>query len=219
MNTTNLMPAYRQQQLLLRIRLGRWKRLAGALCATLVLAYVGCCLAWSGTETPPVAESNKLADKIARSSAAEKKFKSEISQVQFTLDSARAVAQQPDVSILLASLSKSLSDETFLYQVKLKLKADSTGETVQRSPEAPALMQKEKSPSGKGADRSTSPILYLAGFAKSQAGLSRFVRKLEETEIFEKVTIVQNSSQPLFNGDAVGFKLECPMVRTDGEGK
>ena len=132
----------------------------------------------------------------------------ELNEVALILDSTRLATNQPDLSILLALLSSSADEQTFLNRVELKLNAEPAAETTPHPLGVVHMPQP-----GNHADEQRGPVVVVTGFARSQSALSRFVMKLEDAAVFERVTILQNSSQPLFAGDAVGFKLECPMVR------
>ena len=56
--------------------------------------------------------------------------------------------------------------------------------------------------------------LVLSGFGKSQESVSRFVLRLEATDIFHVVRLVSSSRQSFLDQEAVAFTVECHFRRS-----
>jgi hypothetical protein len=49
----------------------------------------------------------------------------------------------------------------------------------------------------------------MRGIARSAAGSSKFVTRLEQMQFFDEVKLLRTSRETFLNGEAVGFEIEC----------
>jgi Tfp pilus assembly protein PilN len=52
-------------------------------------------------------------------------------------------------------------------------------------------------------------VLYVSGYARSQAAVSQFVLRLDELDVFERVDLLKSGREAMFDGDAIGFQVQC----------
>jgi Tfp pilus assembly protein PilN len=119
------------------------------------------------------------------------------------LDTAQALAQQPDWSLMFDLTARSLGENVVLQSCRLE-----------------PLGLLDKAP--KGTDAKTDNTLKgarvdLAGFAKAQSDMSDYMLRLEKLGIFEKVRLIRTTPQTFLGDKASSFRLEC--ILAGGEGK
>lgn len=73
------------------------------------------------------------------------------------------------------------------------------GSTV--SPSAPAIAQQRYT-------------LTLSGMGRSQAAISQYVLRLENTGLFDRVTLIESKLAPFGGGEAVSFRIGCTLGET-----
>jgi len=209
MNTTNLMPRGRQQQRSCRLRLRAW----GGVCGSLALLLAGggiWCFAIARLGAAPVSDVLRASQDVAHLLEQQKAISADLAAAQNEAQSVRLISGQPDWSLLLQMVSQSMDDEIVLKSCDLAREPDAPISPAEIHPAASAartagVVQTEL------ATRGQLLTLRLSGFGRSQAAVSRFVLRLESAEIFERVTFLQSSRQPLLAGEAIGFQLECPL--------
>jgi hypothetical protein len=119
------------------------------------------------------------------------------------LDTAQALAQQPDWSLMFDLTARSMGDNVVLQSCRLE-----------------PLGLLDKGP--KGIDKKTDNALRpatmdLAGFAKAQSDMSDYMLRLEKLGIFNKVRLIRTTPQTFLGDKAASFRLEC--ILAGGEGK
>ena len=107
------------------------------------------------------------------------------------------MGEQPDWSLLLALLSRTLGDQAVLRSVGLEYAPEAFEETAPSAPEAP---------------NEPPPVtLELSGLGQTQYVVSRFVLRLEQTPLFESVRLIDTRREPFLAGHAVAFRIECVL--------
>ncbi len=56
--------------------------------------------------------------------------------------------------------------------------------------------------------------LTLAGMGRSQAAISQYVLRLENTGLFDRVTLIESKLAPFGGGEAVSFRIGCTLGET-----
>jgi hypothetical protein len=97
-----------------------------------------------------------------------------------------AVGRRADWSVLLALLAETTRDEVVLRRCRLSAGAG-------RAPRV-------------GPPRGT---LEVDGFGSTQSAVSDFVLRLEHTQLFRYVKLIETRREPLGTGFAVAFRIEC----------
>lgn len=216
MNGVNFIPRQRREAASHRARLRAWALGASAYALLCLVAF-----AVSGTvdvaEDPAVAaELTQLPGQIDASQRALNSLQMQLDDAQARLDAARAVAHQPDWSVLLGVLAQSLGDDVVLTTCKLE--ADHPGDRTTLAPRTGA--SRATGPAAfAGADPAAASsvvpgsrfTLELSGLGRSQASVSQFVLRLEQLGIFERVTILKTGREMFGEHESIGFRLEATI--------
>ncbi len=211
MMRVNLIPAERRLARERRLRVRNWAVACAGYAMALAVVYACCFMSWhvgpDGLDAELAAVSAEAAE-LSRSLAA---AESELSEAQDVLDSTRGIAKQPDWSLLLALLSKTLGDEVVLESCRLgPPTASAQPARVQRVQLPGSSSSTSSSAAVAAAARNDPPYaLHLSGFARSQGAVSKFVLRLDELALFERVDLLKTSPEVLFDEGAVGFQVQC----------
>lgn len=201
----NLIPAHRRDARGRRARVRTWAAVCSAYLVLLGTTYLCCALAWrvssDGLDEDLGAASSEIAELTGSLDGAE----AELADAQLLLDSIRGIAKQPDWSLLLALVARTLGDEVVLDTCRLG--PPNVKGTVVRGQKS---VNGAAAAAAGGASRNEPPYtLYISGFARSQAAVSRFVLRLDGLDLFERVDLLRTSREAMFDGDATGFQVRC----------
>ena len=203
MTSVSLIPAYRTDARKRRRRLRRWATAGAGYVLFLAVTYAFCNAIWGADGRSLASESQKTAAKIAETQRQLATLEKELLHDEQLLAANRTLADQPDWSLLLAALSQTLQDEVVLRSCQLKPVWVGPGSS-RGTPLPPG-------------SQSNAFLLALRGFGKSQAAVAQFVLRLEGTELFEEVKIIETRRESFRAAEAVAFQLDC-LLRT-GNGK
>ncbi len=196
----NLIPAYRLEAHRHRQHVRQWVirvcvYAAGAL-GVCVLAHV----TWD-TGHP------NLEPQIRRTQAQIKTLNGSIASANTTLARTRRSLQanqqlrdHPDWSLLLAYLAKAIDAELVLRECTLE------PHQIQAATNQPVT---DRQPSNPIPPRAYQ--INLRGLGRSQAAVSRFVLRLEQTGLFDQVKLVDTSLEPFLSNKAIGFRVTCGL--------
>lgn len=130
-------------------------------------------------------------------------LRDELAQAAATLETARAMRQQPQWSHLFAELSRQLGEEMVLSRCQL-VTSMGAGRT--------AANEWRKSLASKPLGAFLTERRYrltLSGFGKTQESVSQFVLRLEGVGVFDRIRLVNSSRQTFREGEAVAFSVDC----------
>ncbi len=198
MYSVNLIPASRRQVRRRRVRRRGWLGVCAVYGALLLAAFLISDLAWGGGDRSVPDELRRAAATIEQLQAASAEAEGKLAQADWALSASRAVGTQPELNVLLALLAKSLDDELVLSRCQLEWLRQGDPKTV------PSAQAK------KGFN------LEVAGFARTQAAVSRFVLRLERASVFDQVRLVKANREAFLAGQAVAFLVECLLEEKDG---
>lgn len=192
----NLIPQARIDAARRRSRLCAWS----AGCAAYAVAAVA---VWSVTRVVDEGADASLAQDMARiqeqtdrDRQAAAQLKPRLTQAMATLAASRSVGNQPDWSLLLALLAEGLGDEAVLSVVRLDQAAAPNSAAPQRS-----------------------YTLHVEGLGRSHATVLEYVRQLEETGLFQSVTLIETRQESFLDGTAVAFSVDCALSDAQGEAR
>jgi hypothetical protein len=212
MKNTNFIPLYRIVARQRRNRV-RWWITAIAISLVLELGGIVCGYGiWRGGRMVLAGELTKTATTLASADRAIRMLQSELAAQQATLKVSQDVQSQPDWSVLLALLARSLGDGAVLRRCELK-------------PVPAAAAQKPGTGNGEqgtGKDASGSLLLgdatafalKINGCGRTVADVLKFAEGLERAGLFDQIRLVKTDTQPLLAGTAVGFEMECSLTGT-----
>ncbi len=197
MNGVNLIPGQRVQLRRGTARLRAWMVVGPTCLSLLAVAYVVNVLAWDtdvGSATAALeatkAKSKEADVKIAR-------LKKELKEQQATVRANKSVGEQPDWASLLTLLASTLGKDAALISCKVE-------------PVLPEQAERGTKEQAKLQGRPQRLKLTLKGLSRTQEAASQFVIQLEQTKVFEKVTLLETKRDQA-NKDDVVFDVMCDI--------
>lgn len=193
METVNLIPAARRDAKRRRKHHKTCVAACGAYALLLACAVGGAHLLWIGNQG---ALDDKLAateDDIARLQHQTAELRSELSASHATIEANRTVAEQPDWSVLLALLARTIGDDVVLRSVSI----------------APPPTAVVAAPVAGAKSAAPDVVLELIGMGRSPLAVSQHVLRLEETGLFSKVMLLDTGREPLLSSQVIAFRLRC----------
>jgi len=185
MNGVNLIPSPRRSAQRRRRRLRGW-----------IVTLVG----WGGLVTAACIVSNLSLGRDYAATASEltnarqritelntriNELRRSLTQFTTLRDTALALSDHPDWSILLAVLGPTTGDQIVLRDISLK--PDSS-------------------------KASAALALQLRGFTDSQPAVSQFVLRLQQLGLFDEVKLLRTGREPILNTSAVTFEITCTIL-------
>jgi len=176
--------------------------------AVLLLACEACHVVWGGERRVLDAGIDATADQIKQSSHVIQTLCRELADVQWNLDSCRAVGKQPNWGIPLALLAEKLSEDVVLERCELDAIKEPAGETA----------AEESDGAGEAQDGTLSGrfVFRVSGFGRSQTAVSQFVLRLEKLKLFNRVKLIKTNRREFLSGKAIEFRLECLLEGRGG---
>ena len=216
----NLIPAYRHEARRRRSRGRRWVAACVMYAAALVFGY-GICQATLGGEDPRLIEELTASrEDVTRADATAARLRPELAEAQAKLDATRAVALQPDWSILLAAMARSLGDDIVLASCTLETQTINPTNAQTPAPAvAPTAGPNKPGDKPAAAAERVQVVVNVTGFGRTQVAVSQYVLRLEQMKLFDRVKLIKTSRESFMDGDAVSFQLECPLGTTENGGK
>lgn len=236
----NLIPIARQDIRARRVRLRRWLTACTCYCILLVAAYGMAQGVWGTTDPVLDRDVVHVSDDISFAKAEIGKVQPRLQDAKLTLAASRAVGDQPDWSALLALLASQLNDpkaERFpgleAAQARLEalawtihpnyapilndiidrqlhnivLAACSVDPIPELQPGAGAPQAAVNAQSAQGARY----LVVIRGLGKTPGSVSQFVLRLEQTDLFQKVTLIESKRTATGEREAVNFRIECVL--------
>ena len=205
MKNTNFIPSYRIVARQRRNRV-RWWITAIAISLVLELGGIVCGYGiWRSGRMVLAGELTKMTTTLASADRAIRMLQSELAAQQATLKASQDVQSQPDWSVLLALLARSLGDGAVLRRCELK-PVQPAAVTAQASAASPV-------PAVPVGD-ATAFALKISGCGRTVADVLKFAEGLERAGLFDQIRLVKTDTQPLLAGTAVGFEMECSLTGT-----
>ncbi|KPK46280.1 MAG: hypothetical protein AMK72_09960 [Planctomycetes bacterium SM23_25] len=212
MSYRSLIPAYRIMARKRRARVRLWV----VVCAVQSLALAGgaalCHALLGGEDLGLAAELQETTNRIRSSRADIGPARVRLRRSEARLLATQGVANEPDWSILLASIAAKPGEGIVLQQCELQLckrHADSARQPGERRPHGMEIPASD----GRGY------LFTLRGHARSHRAASEFVMKLEKAAVFDQVRLVRNTREPFLSGSAIAFEVACAITEGSGAAK
>jgi len=214
MNRVNLLPSWRRRRLRARARARGWGGVLTAWCGMLVLVSgaIG-----SLEARPDAAAARRLEaarGRVAQEQAEWVATNEELAGVRKRLVQARAVADHPDWSRLLALLAEVRGEETMLESLEL-VRIETAAAQAATGPQATAA------PAGGAVTVQVVARvrerygLKLAGLARSAGAVTRLVLALEDSRVFASVRLIETKPAGLGEAGASAFRIECELAERE----
>jgi hypothetical protein len=204
MNSLNLIPIHRRRARARRTRLRGWI-VFNSLYLVMLFVVAAAGYLFLGADRSPAADLAKVDQDIDQLNKQMLVVRQQLAEAHQTMVSVKAISDQPDWSVVMAVVGRSLGDSVMLTRCDLAPVAEEV-----------SIVQAVSLP-GKPAAAAPAPsprrvMLHLSGLGRSQAQVAQFVLRLEGTNLFEHVNLLHTNRQLLLGGDAVGFELDCPLA-------
>ena len=215
MNGVNFIPRQRRDASSRRARCRAWTIGASAYALLCVVAFAASGAIDVADDPTVASDLAQLPARIDASQRALTTLRAQLAEAQARLNAARAVAQQPDWSVLLGLLAQSLGDDIVLTACRLEAEHPSDRAAASSPPPGGINRAADGGRSGAPAAPVVGPgsrfTLELAGLGRTQASVSRFVLRLEQLGLFERVTIVKTGREMFGEHESIGFRLEATL--------
>lgn len=222
MKAINLIPAYHLLARRRRARIRVWASICGVY-GLLILGTIGAFHVVYGKSGRVVAgELARVVRELDQDSKTMASLQPELAELQLQLEASRAVAVQPDWSVLMALMGRLKGEATVLSRATLtpiqplnepkpvvKTGAKSGGPTVA------TVLSKKPEPA---ARKSLNFKIELTGLGRSQSDVSQYVLRLEETGLFQRVKLVETTLGKFNDAQVVSFRVECLMSEDTAKG-
>ena len=130
-----------------------------------------------------------------------------------SLEANRELKEHPDWSLLLRFLASMLGDDLFLRECDIQMLSPSTVQAVQAVGQDRSIQQADD-PASQSAVR-----LSVRGMGRSLEAVSQFALRIEQTQLFTQVKLVDTRSEPYLKDKVIAFRVECTLgtvVQGDG---
>lgn len=212
MINVNLLPKARRSALVTRTRVRRWLVGGSAYAGAVVLA--GLAFTLSG---PRVAVATDLFQRQQRElddrQARVKHLETQAESLTRKLDRLARIENHPDVSALVRLIAGAQQDRIVLDSIALE-------RTVQQPKDTG---RKKLGADAKAADTAPQSTIVtytidVAGLARQQPDVTSFVLRLEETGLFDKVTVVESGKRDVQGAELAQFRLRCRVDEPPSSG-
>lgn len=193
MQSVNFIPMRRREARKLQARKRGWTLAAVVYGSVLALACLVWRAAWSADARDLGHELSTVRAEVDETNRAIAQLRASLSAARQTLSLNRAVAGQPDWSQLLAIVADERGDDVVLNRVAVDAPPDTGADAA------------------KGAAVTKPLFLRVGGYGRTQGAVSQFVLRLEQTGLFESVSLIKTNREPFLATDAVAFKLDCQL--------
>jgi Tfp pilus assembly protein PilN len=197
-HAVNLLPGYRILRRRVRNRIRIWAAVLSGWIIVLVASHSGIRFAWhddSEELQAAILQADAEIMEVERLRAARTLA---ITEAQATLRARRAVSDQPDWGLLLATLASRMDQRGVLSTCLLE--------------PAKVEMPRNTPDSGQRQIRPSRYTLSLSGLVRTQDSASAIAIALERTGLFERVTLKETRRSAFRGDEAVNFSLECAMA-------
>ena len=216
--SVNLIPLRRMQARHRDVRVRRWIVITVAYVALLVVGCGVTDVLWSRPGRAISEELTALDRQLADLTRQISLVQPELAEGKSQLEASRAVAIQPDWSLLLALLSRLRGDSVVLERCVLtpELETSQIRPTVVNASAGGAVAATAKPPPS--MRKSMHVRLELKGLGRTNHDVSRFVLNLEQSGLFDSVRLMETVRAPFGTGHAVSFRVHCFMQeRQEGQ--
>jgi Tfp pilus assembly protein PilN len=153
---------------------------------------------WGGNDaTATASELTQTQQQISDTTQKLNALRRQLADAQINRQTALALSDQPDWSMLLNLLTSALDDEVMLREIQI-------------APEG-------RGQRAEGTMNSVVPYtVSLRGYARSQPAISQFVLRLQQNGLFDEVKLLRTGREPVANTSAVSFDIACE-IREGGQ--
>lgn len=205
MNGINLIPASRLAARRRAARVRLWLSIAPLCISALAGSYGYLFASWDTDRTELEVILGETEAAISKSQRDVAERRSRLVEVRARLRASAAVSNQPDWGLLLEILAARLGDNAVLTSCTLE-------PAVRSQPAESAKPGAIASAPAEAPPRPDRYRLVLSGVARTQEVVPEFLRRLEETGLFEAAKLIESTRTPFAGAEAFRFQVECTMA-------
>jgi Tfp pilus assembly protein PilN len=205
MTGVNLIPTQRLAAKRRRSRINRWLVGTTAYAALALAACIGANVAWGTDYHSTAGDLAQTSERISHLTTKAADLRRRLADAESLRQTAQAVSDQPDWSILLAILSETLGHDVTLRELRLQPDRRAAAPAA-----APTSTPQARPPAPLNAT-SLRFVLELRGVARSQPAVAQFVLRLQQIGLFDEVKLIRTGREPLFNASAVTFDITATI--------
>jgi Tfp pilus assembly protein PilN len=204
MNGVNLIPESRRLAKHRRVRIRGWTMGCAAYAIVLIAVCTGVRATFSPRSDRIVADRAEAAKQITELDGQVTATRARLTEVKVKLQTIRLVTSQPDWSILLAALGNAMGDDAVLNTISLEPLHGSTAVAASVPGKGSG-----KAPVPESSGQPTQWRLDLQGHSLSQPSVSKLISRLQQTGLFQDITLQRTRREPFFGGQAIAFQMQC----------
>ena len=206
----NLSPRYRIESRLRRKRARVWAVSLGVYVLGAAAIAFSLNVAWQRAEQAVADRLSRLQEQLAVQNEKVALIQPRITDAALQLQASRAVAEQPDWSLLLNLLGHTRGSEIVLQRCALF--------PVRPEVVATQAVESEAKTSASGvAGKKPSELkpneldyrLEISGLGLTQQDVLQYLIRMEQTGLFQRVKLLDASASPYGSKRVVAFRLEC----------
>lgn len=203
MKNVNLIPVSERRAKQTRRHIRQWVVICIAYAAALLVVTALCHAALQPPGDVVRQDLERTLERARQSHERIQQLAGELTEVQSKLAASRAVGRQPDWSVLLGVLAEKMGEQVVLRSCSIE-PAPPPGPVV-------ASGKPVRQPDGEHGY-----VVVLEGLGRSQAAVSSFVLRLEQTGLFGRVQQQGTSREKFLSDTAVRFALRCNLAGQGG---
>jgi Tfp pilus assembly protein PilN len=205
MADVNLVPEQRQVRRRRRARTRLWLRMSGAYVTVMALALFFVHTVWKVDNAALAEDLNATVSRVKQYSSSMLRLRKELARISTILQTSRAIRRQPDWSKLLVIIADTLDQDIVLNKCEIAT-LDKDGREISGRQQEALTSQAVTSLLSARQYR-----LTLAGLGRQHSAVSKFAVQLEQSGLFDSVSLLNNQRQDVQNQSVIAFDIECQM--------
>jgi Tfp pilus assembly protein PilN len=205
MADVNMVPEQRQVRRRRRARTRLWLRMSGAYVTVMALALFFVHTVWKVDNAALAEDLNATVSRVKQYSSSMLRLRKELARISAILQTSRAIKRQPDWSKLLVILANTLDQDIVLNMCEI-VTLDKDGREI--SGDQPEALTSQAVTSLLSARQYR---LTLAGLGRQHSAVSKFAVQLEQSGLFDSVSLLNNQRQDVQSQSVIVFDIECQM--------
>jgi Tfp pilus assembly protein PilN len=201
----NLIPEQRQIRRRRRARTRLWLRMSGAYVTVMALALFFVHTVWKVDNAALAEDLNATVSRVKQYSSSMLRLRKELARISTILQTSRAIRRQPDWSKLLVIIADTLDQDIVLNKCEIAT-LDKDGREISGRQQEALTSQAVTSLLSARQYR-----LTLAGLGRQHSAVSKFAVQLEQSGLFDSVSLLNNQRQDVQNQSVIVFDIECQM--------
>jgi len=205
MADVNLVPEQRQVRKRRHARLRLWIQMSATYSIAIALSLFFVHTIWKVDNAALAEDLSATTSRVKQYSSSMLRLRKELARISTILQTSRAIKCQPDWSKLLVIIADTLGQDIVLNRCEVTI-LDENGSEITGGPQEALTSQAVTTLLSARQYR-----LTLAGLGRQHSAVSKFVVQLEQSGLFDSVSLLNNQRQDVQNQSVIVFGIECQM--------